>query len=126
MRTRVLDEARFLADQAIDPGLVQAQVARGRMHDVMVRRREALREVDLGLGAVGGVDHAVQHIVAAGEFGGGQQLPLGHPAQLPVPFAIAFEAHVHVEETERAAETLVGRHGAPCLPRSALRRVAGC
>ena len=111
MRLRIHDEARFLADQAIHPGFIQAQGLRGRMHDVVVRRRVALRIVHFQARAVGRIDHAVEHIVLARKFRGRQMLAIRHRTQFPVPLARAFEAQAHVEKFQRPLQARIGGHG---------------
>jgi hypothetical protein len=104
------NEARFLADQAIHPGLVQAQALRGRVQDVVVRRREALGVVEFGAGALRGVDHAVEDLVLARVFGGHQQLAVGKFAQRPVPFARAFEAQAQAKNFSARLKAGIGGH----------------
>ena len=54
--------------------------------------RVALRDVDLGPGALAGVDAAVPDLAVAGLLGRGQQRAVIHAAQREVPFAHAFAA----------------------------------
>ena len=100
MRARIHDEARLLADQAVDIGRIQPD-APGRGHHVLAeRRRKALRQVDLGLGAVTGVDAAVPHLALAGDLRGGQQFAVGHAAQREVPLAHALAAQAQADHVQ--------------------------
>ncbi|MCY1297021.1 hypothetical protein D9M70_464430 [compost metagenome] len=62
-------------------------------------------------GAVGGVDGAVEQLDPARVFSRGEQLAVVHAAQLPVPFAVALEAHVHRIKFLRALEAGARAHG---------------
>ncbi len=108
--TRAHDEARLLTDQPVDPGFVQAKSLGRRMHQVFERGGETLAEIHFDARAVRGADHAVEHVVLAREFGGGEQLPFAHLARFPIPFAVAFGAQIQVVKAESATKALVLRH----------------
>jgi hypothetical protein len=108
---RVHDEARFLADQAVDEGRVEADLL-GPGRDVLAqRRREALVHVDLAAGAIAGVDAAVPDLAVAGELRRGQKLAVAEAADREIPFAHAFAAQADRDQRQGPGEAgMVGDH----------------
>ena len=108
VRARVHDEARLLADQAVDERRVEADLLRPGRDFLAQRHREALVHVDLGAGAVAGVDAAVPDLAVAGELRGGQQLAVAQAADREVPFAHAFVAQADRDQRQRAGQAGMG------------------
>jgi len=108
--SRVLHEARLLADQPVDPGLVDPERLRELGQGAPVRRRKTLLQIDLAARAVGGRDHPVQHALTARVFSGGAQLVVVHSAQLPAPLVIALFAQTEPVQLQGPDESGAGLH----------------
>ena len=112
MRSRIGDEAAFLADQAVHIGRVQSDLSAAGDHAVAKRHGKTLLGVDDRLGAFAGVDAAVPHLALAGQVGGGQQLAVGHATGVVqgngvVPFAHALAAQAQRDGGQGALQARV-------------------
>ena len=118
MRAHVGDEARLLADQAVNVGWVHAHLTRFGQHFIAVGRGEALGHVDLGARALAGIDAAVPDLAFTSQLRAGKQLAVIQATQGVVPLSHAFVAQTQGDELQRARKTgLAARAGALSLSR---------
>ena len=116
MGAHVGDEARLLADQAVNIGRIHAHLTRFGQHFIAVGRWEPLGHVDLGACALAGVDAAVPDLTFTSQLRAGEQLAVSQATQGVVPLAHTFVAQTQGDELQRARKTgLAARAGALSL-----------
>jgi len=113
VRARVHDEAAFLADEAVDVGGVEPDLARALQHRLAEGHGKALGVVHLAVGALAGVDAAVPHLALTGQVGGGEQFAFTQAARgvqghLVVPFPHTFAAQAQFDGYQRTLQPGVG------------------